>query len=1310
MGIDRVNLLLDAAYQKFGLTADAASLAEKGFVSIAGAVGRLNEEYSIHAEVATRAAAAIEQLTVAQRSQAAINAQFGIGDDTKSAQESADAFLAQYGGLEGVARAKAAEAGAAFGADLDRLMIAGAAKSAKDAASVFDADLRQIDDVARMRAEQAGANFQRSLTEALGGGGASATSQGATYEALAAQVARLDQIEQARAAHLAASTQQSIAQAFGYDQVTKSARASASAFMDIDAAGAAMAAEFDEAIAAEQKMTAAAEQLRSKIAPLETEFQRLGAEMASYKKLLADGYISTGEYEQAQVMLAKRLTDVQQQLKNASTTGRVASGELVNLSYQLNDVLTGLALGQSPFMILAQQGGQVFQIFQSSKASITDFARVVGSKFLGLLSVGRVVWGGIAAAIGIGVAALISFQDKQQEVNRSLLGSGRASGATAGSINSIADAGSSRSGLSVAEARSFAATLAETGKIANDNILPIVQMGKDIATIYGTDASEAAKTLAQAFADPVKGAEDLNQRLGFLDAATKQNIADLVAQNKVYAAQVVLATAVKSGLVDVANTVSTTRTAWTALGNAVSNAWDSIGKSIYNVLNPVQGLDAQLEAAKRKLELLQRTSGRTVDPDTGLLGPIADPAATAAAQAQVDKLTAALQRQKTAAEDARNAQQSLAQQQAIRTALPIIGQTQDLQNQLKLLQDLAAAPDVDQKLAKVGQTMDQLQRSIAATSAALAALPKNALVDFLGAAASPAERLAAGLEQIRTKAAQINASPADTGRAMSALQLDIASSVQSARMSALGQSAGVLDSVRQKTLELQRAQEAGAGLTAKQIKDQLDLARAQADGSLQIKAQADAFGIQTATIGMSAGAAAEYVARMTALTDAVRNHKELTDQDKAAIDAQAKALGAAAQANALKQIQNDIRFGSQTSLLSPDDVQIAQQLKTLYPDVATALNSVEAAALRTNAAFASVSSTISSDLVTGVTDALDGTKNFGQAFSDTSKLVIRAIEEMIVKLLVIGPLMRSLQSSFGGVTGGGLDFGSLLGSSGVTYGTPGAAGSNLFGPLAPSALGNVFARGNIVPFARGGVVTRPTLFPMANGGTGLMGEAGEEGRHAAAPRPRWAPRRFRGRFRRRGGQRQRRLRQRHREHLQRAVGLGSSDQRQPDQQRHAGRHRVQERRHRPHGRRRGSEWPDLAGHFVPPKGFRELSDGPSVLARGQQPTAEEWLPDPEAVPRTDRNRHGRRQHPRAGAARRQCRDHRPDDQSDQRRARCFCRLGARHAQQRLRPVHCAGLAWFGIRHEDLQIRERWQAQLRADVVEPHRRHHDAHGV
>ncbi len=59
--------------------------------------------------------------------------------------------------------------------------------------------------------------------------------------------------------------------------------------------------------------------------------------------------------------------------------------------------------------------------------------------------------------------------------------------------------------------------------------------------------------------------------------------------------------------------------------------------------------------------------------------------------------------------------------------------------------------------------------------------------------------------------------------------------------------------------------------------------------------------------------------------------------------------------------------GQQTSLSAPD-VQIAQQLRQIYPDVATALSSVEAAGHRTNQALSGISSSISGPLVTGLAD------------------------------------------------------------------------------------------------------------------------------------------------------------------------------------------------------------------------------------------------------------------------------------------------------------------------------------------------------
>ena len=139
---------------------------------------------------------------------------------------------------------------------------------------------------------------------------------------------------------------------------------------------------------------------------------------------------------------------------------------------------------------------------------------------------------------------------------------------------------------------------------------------------------------------------------------------------------------------------------------------------------------------------------------------------------------------------------------------------------------------------------------------------------------------------------------------------------------------------------------------------------------------------------------------------------------KAEMSGLAQQAGAAGLALAKARMDNSISFGAKTSLLSPDDVAIANQLKGIYPDVATALASVQAAGIRTNTALSSLSSTMSTTMTTGLTDILDGTKSVGAGFTDMSKLVLRAIEEMIVKMLVVQPLMASLQSSVSG--GGGL--------------------------------------------------------------------------------------------------------------------------------------------------------------------------------------------------------------------------------------------------------------------------------------------------
>lgn len=80
--------------------------------------------------------------------------------------------------------------------------------------------------------------------------------------------------------------------------------------------------------------------------------------------------------------------------------------------------------------------------------------------------------------------------------------------------------------------------------------------------------------------------------------------------------------------------------------------------------------------------------------------------------------------------------------------------------------------------------------------------------------------------------------------------------------------------------------------------------------------------------------------------------KDRLSREAATAKAQMSGLGdaaaVAAQMLEKAKIAADIKFNRSTALLSSEDVQIATALKSLYPDVATALGSVEAAAIRAN--------------------------------------------------------------------------------------------------------------------------------------------------------------------------------------------------------------------------------------------------------------------------------------------------------------------------------------------------------------------------
>lgn len=123
------------------------------------------------------------------------------------------------------------------------------------------------------------------------------------------------------------------------------------------------------------------------------------------------------------------------------------------------------------------------------------------------------------------------------------------------------------------------------------------------------------------------------------------------------------------------------------------------------------------------------------------------------------------------------------------------------------------------------------------------------------------------------------------------------------------------------------------------------------------------------------------------------------------------------------------------------------------------------------------------------------------SLANIGKAVVSEIIQAFFKLSILNPLLNEIFGGTRGTAGGlwsiisgmisGRSSGGVGGdgspSGGGWTGWSGGDGSISGGGWTGSAMGNVFAGGNVIPFAAGGLVDRATVVPMA-----MMGEAGPE--------------------------------------------------------------------------------------------------------------------------------------------------------------------------------------------------------------------------
>lgn len=202
-----------------------------------------------------------------------------------------------------------------------------------------------------------------------------------------------------------------------------------------------------------------------------------------------------------------------QRLKGGSGSGFLGLNayEMQNLGYQVNDIFTSLASGQKPMQVLAQQSGQIAQLFPGMWSAMAGGLPILIPLALAL--------GGVA--LGLGQAAENAAQVKA--VDKTLRAVGDAAGYTADGLNGAIDRLEDL-GVSSADATAAVSQLARDG-LDPARLTEFSEAAVVLAEELGIKVPEAAQKMTDAFSSGKDGILDLNDETQFLTEAERAQIA-----------------------------------------------------------------------------------------------------------------------------------------------------------------------------------------------------------------------------------------------------------------------------------------------------------------------------------------------------------------------------------------------------------------------------------------------------------------------------------------------------------------------------------------------------------------------------------------------------------------------------------------------------------------------------------------------------------------------------------------------------------------------------------------------------------------
>lgn len=316
-------------------------------------------------------------------------------------------------------------------------------------------------------------------------------------------------------------------------------------------------------------------ELLDRIDPVNAALNKLDKQQQDLAKFKSKGMVDTDTFDLYSKKIEEtrnRLTGFRDDLGKTGQSAAQTAYAMRMIPAQMTDIIVGLSTGQSPFMVLMQQGGQLKDMF----GGIGPAIKGVGGYVLGLINPVTLA----AAAVGVLGLAYYKGSQEQDEFYKSLTLSGNLVGKTTGQLADIVARVSVVANSTTGVTSAILNQIVSSGKVAAESLERVTTAVVEISEATGIATEKLVGDFNDIAADPVAAITKLNDQYHFLTLATYNQIKALQDEgNQQDAARVATdayANAMQQRANDIHQNLGILESAWKSLGKTAKGAWDAM--------------------------------------------------------------------------------------------------------------------------------------------------------------------------------------------------------------------------------------------------------------------------------------------------------------------------------------------------------------------------------------------------------------------------------------------------------------------------------------------------------------------------------------------------------------------------------------------------------------------------------------------------------------------------------------------------------------------------------------------------------------